>query len=523
MPDWDDTKHINMGDLTHAMDEVGKRLNGVTGNLYNFTLERLSTPTTGYAATYILKKNGLQEGDAINIPKDYLVKSGSVETVITANTPYTGAVSGDKYLDFVVNTPENDASTSHIYIPVNDLVDVYTNATTTIDGLMSASDKTKLDGIATGANNYTHPSYTAQTGKPEADQTPSFGGTFTVSQVASDFQGHVSSMTDRTVRIPDSVATSSNKGLMSAADKAAHDKAVQDIGTMSNLLTTEKGSLVGAVNELHTALSVDVMKALREASGAGIHNALYRGKALGGTFTTAQQNAIDDGSFEDLFVGNHWDFTNVSYTWTDDENQGHNDVYSGTFRILDCDYLLRSGDRECTTHHLMVAPDANLFNHAMNPTNDTTGAYAGSEMRTKNSGLARARAIFEACFGAGTLMPHRVYLQNAVTNGKPSAGAWMDSLGAELMTEEQVYGSPIFDSGVADGVIVYNRYTIGCKQFNFFRHSPDMISKRQWYWLQNVVSAYSFAGVSTDGVAATGSASFSEGGVRPVFALRKAA
>lgn len=33
----------------------------------------------------------------------------------------------------------------------------YSNATTSTAGLMSAADKTKLDGVATGANNYTHP------------------------------------------------------------------------------------------------------------------------------------------------------------------------------------------------------------------------------------------------------------------------------------------------------------------------------------------------------------------------------
>lgn len=34
------------------------------------------------------------------------------------------------------------------------------NATTSIAGLMSAADKTKLDGVATGANNYSHPNHT---------------------------------------------------------------------------------------------------------------------------------------------------------------------------------------------------------------------------------------------------------------------------------------------------------------------------------------------------------------------------
>lgn len=60
----------------------------------------------------------------INIPKDYLVRSATIEVVITANTPYSGAVVGDKYIDFVINTKDGagTGTESHIYIPVNDLV-----------------------------------------------------------------------------------------------------------------------------------------------------------------------------------------------------------------------------------------------------------------------------------------------------------------------------------------------------------------------------------------------------------------
>ena len=86
-------------------------------------------------------------------------------------------------------------------------------------GLMSAADKTKLDGIATNANKYVHPAYTARTGKPAANQTPAFGETATVSQVITDATGHVTGMTDRTIKIPNTVATTSAAGLMSAADK----------------------------------------------------------------------------------------------------------------------------------------------------------------------------------------------------------------------------------------------------------------------------------------------------------------
>ena len=72
-------------------------------------------------------------------------------------------------------------------------------------------------------SDYVHPAYTARTGKPAADQTPAFGGTFIVSQVESDAQGHVTAMTDRTVTFPSAAATASAAGLMSAADKAKLD------------------------------------------------------------------------------------------------------------------------------------------------------------------------------------------------------------------------------------------------------------------------------------------------------------
>lgn len=70
---------------------------------------------------------------------------------------------------------------------------------------------------------YTHPTYTARTGKPATDLTPAFGDTVTVSQVESDGTGHVTGMTDRTITIPTTEASSSAAGLMSATDKSKLD------------------------------------------------------------------------------------------------------------------------------------------------------------------------------------------------------------------------------------------------------------------------------------------------------------
>lgn len=96
-------------------------------------------------------------------------------------------------------------------------------ATQSAAGLMSAADKKKLDGVATGANSYSHPTYTARTGVPTANQTPAFGGTFSVTQPVSNATGHITAMNSRTITIPNTTATEYAAGLMSAADKKKLD------------------------------------------------------------------------------------------------------------------------------------------------------------------------------------------------------------------------------------------------------------------------------------------------------------
>ena len=99
--------------------------------------------------------------------------------------------------------------------------------------------------------------------------------------------------------------------------------------------------------------------------------------------------------------------------------------------------------------------------------------------------------------------------------GRASGGAWCDSV-VELLDERMVYGVPIFDSASTDGGdTIPNRYSVSCKQLNLFRHRPDLISNRQWYWLRNVVSAAFFATVNGRGLCDCDTASNAGGGVRP--------
>lgn len=110
-----------------AVDEAGHVLNAEEVAIAEYSVVKLETATDGYLASYQLQKDGAPAGATINIPKDYLVKSAFVKTA-TADDP-SGFAEGTKYIDFVVNTYDTDSGTgkeSHIYLNVQDLVDVYT-------------------------------------------------------------------------------------------------------------------------------------------------------------------------------------------------------------------------------------------------------------------------------------------------------------------------------------------------------------------------------------------------------------
>lgn len=229
-------------------------------------------------------------------------------------------------------------------------------------------------------------------------------------------------------------------------------------------------------------------------ASAAAHNGIFRGKNLGSAPTEAQIAAIKAGTFDDLYVGDYWANGGVNY------------------RIGAFDYNLRCGDTDFTKHHALIVPDANMYTHNMNATNTTEGGYVNSLMRLE--GLAQAKEKITAVFGADHVLSHRIYLVNAVTNGKPSGGAWFDG-DVELMNENMVYGSHIF-APACDGSTIPTNYTTEKSQLPLFQLAPHLISNRQWFWLCDVVSPACFALVSGAGLAGSAGAS-SEYGVRPYF------
>ena len=182
---------------TATAPTVGLKISGDSGNLAQiasdglkvvapeYSITKDATAQSGFLATYHLTKGGVEVGTAINIPKDYLVKSAEVK--VATGSDASGFPAGTTYIDFVVNTYDTTSGSgteSHIYLNVETLVKTHTAgngisisdtnvisakvvaanglsvdangikmavASTSANGAMTSSMVTKLNGIDTGA------------------------------------------------------------------------------------------------------------------------------------------------------------------------------------------------------------------------------------------------------------------------------------------------------------------------------------------------------------------------------------
>lgn len=241
------------------------------------------------------------------------------------------------------------------------------------------------------------------------------------------------------------------------------------------------------------------------SANAGAHNAIYRGKYLGTSVTETQYAAISAGTFDDLYIGDYWTIGGVNY------------------RIAAFDYYLNCGDTACTTHHVVIVPDTCLYTAQMHNTssggyeggaaNTTVGGYVGSDMYKTN--LANAKTTIKSAFN-GHVLNHRIFLTNAVANGRASNVVWCDSE-VDLMCEQMVYGSGIF-SPVSDGSNVPTNFRVEKSQLPLFRHEQSRIFNHELWWLRDVISSSNFALIGTGGNADQYGASDSRG-VRPAFCI----
>lgn len=228
--------------------------------------------------------------------------------------------------------------------------------------------------------------------------------------------------------------------------------------------------------------------------GGGSHSGggqgVLVGKYLGDTYTDTQKQAIANGSFDGLNIGDYWTINGVNW------------------RIADFDYYYNVGDTDFTKHHIIVVPDTTLYDAQMNTTATTSPrGYTSSEMFTTN--MNNARTAFYNAFGESYIPVHRGLYVSTTSNGVPYEYDWRD-MRVELMGEDQVYGHNIW------GLVSRNGYDVGTQktQFRLFSLDQTKINIRQSYWLTNIQSDGKFTYVGTYGDANRSDANSSHG-VRP--------
>lgn len=235
------------------------------------------------------------------------------------------------------------------------------------------------------------------------------------------------------------------------------------------------------------------------ANNAGAHNAVYGGRSLGSSVTAAQWAAIQVGTFDDLFIGDYWTINDVNW------------------RIAAFDYYYNTGDVACTTHHVVIVPEASLYETAMNSSQSTAGGYVASTMYT--SGLAAALATVKSAFGDDHILTHRQIFCNAVTNGIPSGYGFYDNQIA-LMTEQNVFGGKFYGAAKTS-TQTPSLMTLDNAQYPLFAHNHALINvPDKWVGLRDVVSATSYARVTSRGSPDYTANITNPIAVRPAFSIK---
>lgn len=183
---------------------------------------------------------GIPSSDTVYTHPSYAARTGKP---IANQTPAFGGTATVSQITSDASGHVTGATDRTIKIP-DTLGDGTTAGLSTND--YTNTEKTKLSGIAEGANNYTHPSGTSKTGNPTANQSPGFGGNFKVTQFTSNATGHISGATDRTITLP-------SLGTTATTACAGNDSRLSDTRTPTDGTVTTAKIVDGNVTNVKLA------------------------------------------------------------------------------------------------------------------------------------------------------------------------------------------------------------------------------------------------------------------------------
>lgn len=235
-----------------------------------------------------------------------------------------------------------------------------------------------------------------------------------------------------------------------------------------------------------------------------MHRNVFRGKDLGSVVTAAQKATIASGMFEDIYVGDYWTINGIKW------------------RIVDFNSWYKKGKtRYITEQHVVVMPDTVLFNGQMNLSQQTTGAYRGSNVYINLRATMRTQVT--NAFGSNLLLVSQLLANSVDSKGYPVGAAWSDE-DVNIPSATMIFGTSAFAPTASGDVQPPWNHTETPGQLALFRLAPDYIrgEGNKSYWLRDVLSAahFSVVGDGIDQGIVDRALVQANLGIRPVFAIR---
>ena len=239
-----------------------------------YSIKKLDTATAGMSSSYQLTKDGTGIGAIIDIPKDMVVKSGSVQTYEAGSLP-AGVTEAGTYIVLVLN----DAEETKLYINVGNLIEYVTSGSAAGDMVFVNIDP--------------------QTHKVTATITD---GTITEAKLHADVKGKLAKAVSAIQEVGSgsangTIAVDGTDVAVTGLADAAYTTVASLNETAQSKVNTAKSELLGAESDDSTKETIRGARKLAESSAA---SALDDAKTYVGT--EIGKLDVDDSAVAKQFV-----------------------------------------------------------------------------------------------------------------------------------------------------------------------------------------------------------------------------